>query len=315
MKRTAIRLGTMNFGKRTPADESERILRRALELDIRHFDTANVYNDGESERILGRVLGPARGTVEIATKVGLARAGGAAEGLSRAAVERAIDESLGRLATDYVDLYYLHAPDHRTPIEETMDALARLFETKKIRAWGVSNYASWQILEMNALADARRMPRPATSQVLYNLLIREIEIEYLGFTKRFPIHTTVYNPLAGGLLSGRYRPEEFARPPERRGTRFEANKMYRGRYWSARMFELTEALKPVAQGEGMTLVELAYAWVAGRPGVDSVLVGPTTVAQLDAAVDACKKGIPETGLTRIDVIWAAHTGTDTHYVR
>lgn len=313
--KTRLSLGAMNFGKRTPADESARIIGRALELGIRHFDTANVYNDGESERILGRALAGRRDEVGIASKVGMARVDGRPEGLSRAAVLCAIDGTLQRLGTDYVNLYYLHVPDHGTPIEETLDAIAELFEAKKIRAWGVSNYAAWQIVEMNALSDARKMPRPAVSQVLYNLLIREIEIDYLAFARRFPIMTTIYNPLAGGLLSGRYAAGEFASPPERKGTRFEANRMYRGRYWSARMFELTEALKPVARDEGMSLLELAYAWVAGRPGVDEILVGPTSVEQLDAAARACEKRVSEGGLARIDALFTAHTGTDTHYVR
>jgi len=302
----------MNFGKRTAADEADRIIRRALEHGIRLFDTANVYNDGESERILGRALARERSSVRIASKVGLGRAeGDKVEGLTRQAIARAIDATLSRLGTDYVDLYYLHAPDHATPIEETLDAVAGLLREKRIRGWGVSNYSAWQILEMNALADARGIARPSTSQVIYNLLIREIEVEYLAFAKRFPIHTTVYNPLAGGLLSGKHRYEAEAE----KGSRFDGNRMYRRRYWSKRMFDHVEALAGVAEAESMSLVDLAYAWVASRPGVSSILVGPVTVDHLDAAVAACGRTVSPEGLARIDAIHGAHAGTDTHYVR
>src|SRR5580704_4767062 len=197
---TALRVGTMNFGKRTPGEESVRIVHRALERGLRFFDTANAYNDGESERILGRALKGRREACTIASKVGLARLQGKAEGLSARAVASAIGGTLERLGTDWVDVYYLHAPDHGAPIEETLGAMHALIDSKKVRAWGVSNYASWQILEMLHVCDAREMPRPALSQVIYNLLIRQIEIEHLAFARRYGVEVTVYNPLAGGLL-------------------------------------------------------------------------------------------------------------------
>ena len=176
----------MNFGKRTPAPEARRIVDRAIERGVRFFDTANVYGNGESERILGQALRGRRAEVGIATKVGIARVQGRPEGLSAARVERALEESLERLGTDFVDLFYLHAPDPATPIEETLEAMGRVLQAGKARHWGVSNFAAWQILELNTLCDARGLPRPAVSQVLYNLLVRQIELEYLPFTRRYP---------------------------------------------------------------------------------------------------------------------------------
>jgi aryl-alcohol dehydrogenase-like predicted oxidoreductase len=307
----ALALGTMNFGKRTPVQESERIVRRALERGVRVFDTANGYNDGEAERILGRALGPDRDRVVLATKVGFARIAGKPEGLSAASIERAITGSLERLATGYVDVYYLHVPDHATPIESTLDAVKALVDSGRVRAWGVSNYAAWQILEMNGLADQRSLARPVVSQVIYNVLHRQLEIEYLAFTRRHPIHTTIYNPLAGGLLSGKHR---FDEAPAK-GSRFDSNAFYQRRYWSRAMFERVDQLRAVAAEEGMSLVQLAYAWVAGRPEVDSIIVGPGSVDQLDDAFDAVGQNLSKEALARIDELSRAWSGTDTHYVR
>ena len=306
-----LALGTMNFGKRTPLAESERILARAIERGVVLLDTANVYNDGESERIVGRALAGRREALLVATKAGLARDGGRAEGLSRAAIERAIDGSLSRLGTDYVDLYYLHAPDPKAPIAETIDAIAELLRKGRIRHFGVSNYASWQILEIMRLCEERGIARPAVSQVIYNLLIRQIEVEYLRFAAAYPIHTTVYNPVAGGLLAGRYRPGDEVVS----GTRFDKNQLYQRRYWSARMFELVEQYRALSEAEGMTLLDFAYAWLAGAPGVDSILVGPATVEHLDAAIEACARTISPAARAKAAELHKAHAGTDASYAR
>ncbi len=307
----ALALGAMNFGKRTPGDESERIVRRALERGIRVFDTANAYNDGASERILGRALGRDRDQVTVETKVGFRRIAGKPEGLSPEAMERALAESIERLGTGAVDVYYLHAPDHATPIERTLDAMRALVDSGRVRAWGVSNYAAWQILEMNRLADERSLARPVVSQVIYNVLLRQLDVEYFAFTRRHPIHTTVFNPLAGGLLSGKHHFEEAPR----KGSRFDDNAFYQRRYWTRGMFERVDQLRAVAAAEGMTLVQLAYAWTASRPDVDSILVGPATVAQLDDAVDAVGRPLSAGALARIDELWREWSGTDTSYVR
>jgi aryl-alcohol dehydrogenase-like predicted oxidoreductase len=306
----SLAVGTMNFGKRTAAQESERIVAHAILRGLTVFDTANAYNDGESERILGRALGNARDKCLIATKVGFARINGKPEGLSRERILAAIDGSLERLATDRVDLYYLHVPDHTTPIEESLDAIATLLDRKKILSWGVSNYASWQILEMMQLADARGMPRPVVSQQMYNLLIRQLDVEYFKFARRHKIHTCVYNPLAGGLLTGKH-----ARGGSQKGSRFESNRLYQNRYWTDAMFGRIEELSGAAASAGLTTTELAYAWLACRDGVDSILVGPASLAHLDAAVDACNKVVPPELGARIDELYRTWQGTDATYAR
>lgn len=307
----ALAVGTMNFGKRTAETESVRIIERAIERGLAFFDTANAYNDGESERILGRALGGRRESVFIATKVGFGRVGGKPEGLSRETVLRAAGESLSRLRTEYIDLYYLHVPDYSTPVEKTLDAVEELFRAGKIRRFGISNYASWQVLRMMLSCDRRGMPRPAVSQVLYNLLIRQLDIEYFKFTREFTIHTSVYNALAGGLLSGRH--ERSAPIPK--GSRFDGNKLYRERYWSERFFDLVDEYRAVAGEEGMSLVDLSYAWLAGRAGVDSILVGPASVEQLDAAIDASLKPVSPEARAKIDAIHKGFLGTDASYAR
>jgi aryl-alcohol dehydrogenase-like predicted oxidoreductase len=305
-----LAVGTMNFGRRTPEPEAARIVARAMERGLTFFDTANVYGDGESERILGRALRGKRSACLVATKVGLAGIPAKREGLAAAAIEKAIDLSLTRLGVEYVDVYYLHAPDPVVPIEETVDAIKRILDAGKARAWGVSNYASWQILEMMRLADERGMPKPMLSQVIYNVLIRQIEVEYTRFTARYPIHTTIYNPLAGGLLSGKHT-KEGVTP----GSRFDKNRMYMRRYWTDRSFEHVQALAAVAKGEGTDLVGLAYAWIASRSGVDSILVGPADVAQLDAAIEGSKRTLSAAALANIDDLSYAFAGTDAKYAR
>lgn len=303
-------LGTMNFGKRTSETEARTIVSRALDCGISAFDTANAYVTGESERILGRALATIRGECLVATKVGFGRTGGKPEGLSPSRVTESLDESLKRLAMDYVDVYYLHVPDYGTPIEATLEAVARVLESGKARAWGVSNYASWQILEMMAIAERAGMPRPVVAQQLYNVLVRQLDVEYFKFTQHQPIHTTVYNPLAGGLLSGKHTRGE---PPA--GSRFDNNPLYQRRYWSEAFFAATEKLHGIADAAGMSLVDLAYAWLARRPGVDSILVGPGTLDHLDAAVAGHARVLDDDTLAAIDAVHHETIGTDATYAR
>ena len=302
-------VGAMNFGKRTPATEAEAIVARAWERGVRVFDTANVYGDGESERILGKAL-RGRGGALVATKVGLLRVDGRVEGLSGARIERALDDSRRRLGIDAIDLYYLHAPDPRTALEETVDALARRLADGAVRAWGVSNFAAWQILELDRLCDERGVARPAVSQVLYNLLVRQLDVEYFAFTRRYPIHTTTYNALAGGLLAG-----HRAHGPVPRGSRFDGNPMYQRRYWTEPLFARVERYAALATELGTTLLDLAYGWLAAQPTVDSILLGPASVGHLDAALDALARPLPADHVARVEALHAALTGTDARYAR
>jgi len=306
--KAALYVGTMNFGKRTPAAESEQIIAHALDRGLTWFDTANVYNDGESERIVGRAL-KGKAQAKIATKVGIGNMA-KKEGLSPARVAAALDESLQRLGRDHVDLYYLHAPDPHTPIGDTLEAIEAARTAGKIVEWAVSNYASWQIADIVHLTKAFRMNAPRVSQVMYNLLVRQLDLEYFAFAKKFQIHTTIYNPLAGGLLAGKGLDGKFEA-----GSRWDGNKMYQKRYLSDRFYELQRAYAALAQDAGLDVVQLSYAFAANRPGVDSVLLGPATVAQLDAGIDGCGLQLSKDVLSKIDEIHHAYVGTDVSYAR
>ncbi|MBS2015365.1 MAG: aldo/keto reductase [Deltaproteobacteria bacterium] len=308
----------MNFGRRTPEAESRRILARALELGIVHIDTANAYNDGASERIVGEAVKKKRDEVVISTKCGFGRVAGKPEGLSRARLFEACDASLSRLGTDFIDIYYLHVPDHETPIDETLDAMAELVASKKIRAWGVSNYAAWQIVEMMHRADAKgassggyALPRPVIAQQLYNVLLRQLDVEYFPFARKYGLHTTVYNPLAGGLLSGKHARDGSTQG----GSRFDKNRLYQGRYFTDVMFDRVEALEKLARAEKMSLLELSYAWLAGAPGVDSILLGPASVEQLEEGVRGCTRWLSPEVRGLVEAQHRLWLGTDTYYVR
>lgn len=309
--RAQLCVGTMNFGGRTGAAEAERIVAGALERGLPFFDTANSYGDGESERLLGRALRGRREAVGIATKAGLARVRGRPEGLSPQALSAAVEASLQRLGTDHVDLLYLHQPDPHTPAEQTLEALGRLLEAGKVRSWGVSNHGAWQLLELMRLAASAGLPPPAASQVLYNLLVRQLDVEYLPFTRRHPVHTAVYNPLAGGLLSGRYAPGAAIAP----GSRFAGNRFYQRRYWSERLLSQAARLQALAADAGLSLLELAYAWLAQRDGVDSILVGPGSLEHLEAALAAVQRPLSPELLARVEDAQRDYLGTDASYAR
>jgi aryl-alcohol dehydrogenase-like predicted oxidoreductase len=307
----SICLGAMNFGRRTPASDSERIVRRALERGVTVFDTANSYNEGESERILGKALGKDRDRVIVSTKVGLGPVPGKREGLSPEAMVRALGASLERLGLDAVDVYYLHVPDRATPIERTLDAMKGILDGGRVRAWGVCNYASWEILEMDHLAAARSLPRPVVTQLLYSPIHRQLDVEYFAFARRYPIHTSVYNVLGGGLLA---RAHSLDQAPAK-GSRFDENAMYQRRFWTQAMFARAAEVRALAGDCGLSPVDFTYAWVASQPGVDSILVGPASLEHLDQALGAVRTPLPPDAVGRADELWRGWAGTDTNYVR
>jgi aryl-alcohol dehydrogenase-like predicted oxidoreductase len=307
-----VTLGCMNFGRRTPEAESHRIIERALARGVRMFDTADVYNDGASERILGATLrGAAPGEVFVATKVGMEGVKeGKPEGLGKATVLASCERSLQRLGMERVALYYLHRPDRSTPFAETLDALAELLRAGRIERFAASNFASWKILEMIAACDARGVSRPTASQVLYNAAIRQLELEHLEFCAAYGLHVTVYNPLAGGLLAREIDP---AAPTP--GSRFDANEMYRRRYVSGRMFAFAERWREIAARERRAPADLAHAWVAAQPGVDSILIGPGSIEHLDAALDAIERPLSDEATAAIKDLQREFDGTDATYAR
>lgn len=297
----ALALGTMNFGKRTDERTSLELCARALDAGVHLFDTADVYGDGASERVVGKALRAlGRDRVLLATKVGLLRREGRPEGLSPAAMKKAADESLTRLGTDRIDLYWLHAPDPSVPLADTVGAIDALVAAGKVRAWGLSNYAAWEILEARGHARVA----PAAAQQIYNLLVRQLDVEYFRFAARHRVHTTVYNPLAGGLLARL----------STAGARFDKNAMYQRRYATKVMAARAEAYAALAAEVGLSPLALAYGFVAGHAGVDSVLLGPASHEHLEAALAACVP-LPAEVRKRVDALALELDGTDARYAR
>jgi len=272
-----------------------------------------MYNKGVAETMLGKALRSRRDRVVLATKVRNKMGDGPDDaGLSRAAMHKAIDASLKRLQTDRVDIYYLHWPDYDTPIEETLETMDELVRAGKVRYPAVSNYAAWQVAEIHCLCRSRGFEPPHISQPMYNLLARGIEDEYLPFCKRFEVAVIPYNPLAGGLLTGKHSKQ--AGPIE--GTRFDKNDLYLRRYWHDDYFAAVQELKASARDAGKTLIELSLQWLLTQPVVDSVILGASRPEQLAENVEACEDGpLDKATLDRCDAVWKRLRGTTPKYNR
>ena len=196
----------MTFGKPLDQAGSTQLVNRCIEAGINFFDTANIYQFGVAETMLGNAMKSKRDHLVIASKVFFKMGEDAdQQGLSRKAIVRAVEESLRRLGTDYLDIYYMHAPDHSVPLGESLEAMETLVKQGKVRYLASSNYASWQVVQMLGIAKDRGWHAPYISQPMYNLVARGIEQEYLPMCKAFGISTVVYNPLAGGLLTGKHK--------------------------------------------------------------------------------------------------------------
>jgi aryl-alcohol dehydrogenase-like predicted oxidoreductase len=302
----------MMFGGQTGEAESLSIMDYAYENGINLFDTANGYAKGESEKIVGKGIKGRRDKIILATKV-FAQMGGDPNdsGLSRRNILGALEASLGRLDTDYIDIYYLHAPDYQTSLDETLDTVSGLVRAGKVRYLGVSNYAAWQIADILALCDKRGYIAPVITQNVYNAITRGIEAELIPFLKAHGMNLTVYNPIAAGLLAGKHGP---GKPAE--DTRFALNKMYADRYWSGENFAAVEKLTALARENGMSLLQLAMKWCAAQKQVTSIITGVSRLSQLEQNI-ASLEGDPLSGevLARCDEVWHSLAGTRFAYNR
>lgn len=304
--------GTMTFGGQTGEADAARIVDRCLDAGVNFFDTANIYNKGATETILGRILKGRRDKLVLASKVFFPMGDGADQrGLSRAAITRAIDESLARLGTDYLDLYYLHAPDYSVPLEESLDTLDELVKAGKIRYPASSNYAAWQVERMLWLAERRGYQPPWITQPMYNLLARGIEQEYLPMCREFGVSTVVYNPLAGGLLTGKH-----AEQAPLAGSRFDNNQLYLDRYWHPAYFDAVAELRRAAEQTGRSLVSLSLNWLLHHTAIDCVILGATRLEQLEENLKAIEDGpLPQETLAACDAVWAKLRGITPKYNR
>jgi aryl-alcohol dehydrogenase-like predicted oxidoreductase len=276
-----LALGTMLMGDKTPADESHRILDRFVEAGGNLVDTADVYSDGGSEETLAPWLRRHRDEVVLATKCRFALSDPGGDGLAPDRIVKACDASLRRMGVDVIDLYQLHAPDPEVPLEETLEALDGLVRAGKVRALGASNFPAWLLAWAVATQDREGWAPFISMQPQYSLVERSIEIEILPFCRAAGLGTLPWGPLGAGFLSGKYRRGE--RPPA--GSRIaDADETLEEAYERRaveRNFAVVDAAGEIAEARGVTIAQVALAWLLGTPGVTAPIIGPRTFEQLD----------------------------------
>ena len=294
-------LGCNNFGMRCDKEQSAAVVRKALELGVNFFDSADIYGGGKSEEFLGAALGSNRPQVIVATKFASPMGQGPLHrGGSRRYIMQAVEASLRRLGTEYIDLYQYHFPDVRTPMEETLRALDDLVRQGKVRYIGSSNFAGWQIAEAHWLARTEHLTPFVSAQNEYSLLNRSIERELIPACEQYGIGVLPYFPLASGFLSGKYRPGEA--PPQ--GTRLAVWGQRGAEILSERNFETLAKLEAFAQARDRTILELALGWLASRPLVPSVIAGATKPEQVEQNVKAVEWRLTPDELAEVDGLTA-----------
>ncbi|MGH8428203.1 MAG: aldo/keto reductase [Gammaproteobacteria bacterium] len=279
-----VGLGCNNFGGRIDFDASRKVVHAALDAGVNFFDTADVYGDkGGSETFLGRILGDKRKDVVIATKFSsvMDEARGH-RGASRRYVRMAVEDSLRRLKTDWIDLYYVHWPDPLTPIEETLRALDDLVHDGKVHYIGTSNFPAWQVVEADWTARDLRLNPFICAQSEYSLIERDAERELLPALEAYGLGLIPYFPLASGLLTGKYQRNKSA-PKDSRLANW---KNLGERYMTNKNWELIEKLKAFCKGRDRSLLELAFSWLLAHPQVSSVIAGATKPEQVKQNVKA-----------------------------
>jgi aryl-alcohol dehydrogenase-like predicted oxidoreductase len=305
---SSLTLGTMTFGGRggfskvgaTDVAGAKRQVDMCLEAGVNLFDTANIYSGGESEEILGQAISGRRDDLLLATKVRMSVGEGPNDaGLSRHHIIRQCEESLGRLGTDYIDLYQVHEWDGLTPLEETLEALDTLVGSGKVRYVGSSNYSGWQLMKALGTSERLGLQRYVSQQIHYTLQAREAEYELVPVAIDQGCSILVWSPLAGGLLSGKYRRDEDAsegrhvegwdEPPVR-----DSDKLY----------DTVDVLVEIAEARGVSAAQVALAWLLGRPGVASVIVGARTDEQLADNLKAAELELSEEERRRLDEVSA-----------
>jgi 1-deoxyxylulose-5-phosphate synthase len=310
LKVSEICMGTMTFGSQADEGTAHAILDRAIEAGVNFVDVADIYpvpptveTAGRTEEIVGRWLAGRRSRVVVATKCrGRVGPGPNDEGLSRVHILDAADASLRRLQTDYIDLYQLHWPDTETPLEETLQALDDLVRWGKVRYIGCSNFEAWRLCKALGVSKRLRLARFESVQPRYNLLHREIERDLLPACVEEGVGVIAYNPLAGGLLSGKYRRGEP--PPE--GTRFAlaagTGSLYRDRYWRDELFDAVDAVKVAADNCGATPAQVSLAWLLQQPALTSAILGATRLEHVDETLKAAELNLDASAMQALSAI-------------
>jgi aryl-alcohol dehydrogenase-like predicted oxidoreductase len=278
-----VGLGCNNFGWYIDLERSRAVAHKALDAGITLFDTADVYGgNGTSETMLGQILGPRRKDIILATKFGMPMdEAGTKKGASRAYIMSAVEASLARLKTDYIDLYQIHQPDAETPMEETLRALNDLVGQGKVRYIGCSNHRAWQVVEAEWISRTKNLRAFVCCQDEYSLLERKPEAELIPAMKSYGLGLLPYFPLASGLLSGKYKRDRL---PE--GTRLAKTKRLSDRYINETNWHKVELLQDFCAKHGHSLLELAFSWLAANPVVSSIIAGATKPEQVEQNIKA-----------------------------
>lgn len=297
---SVVGLGCNNFGRRCDPEQTAAVVGKALELGVTFFDTADIYGPrGLSEEYLGRALQGHRREAIIATKfVGPMGEGPLWGGASRRYLFEAVEASLRRLGTDYIDLYQIHFPDVRTPIEETLRALDDLVRAGKVRYLGCSNFAGWQVVEAQWVTRTQHLSPLISAQNQYNLLDRRIERDLVPACNAYGLGILPYFPLANGFLTGKYRPGQP--PPE--GTRLARAGPTAEQALTDENFALLGGLETFAESRGHSVLELAIGWLASQPHVASVIAGATSPEQVEQNVRAAEWRLAPEELAEVDRI-------------
>jgi aryl-alcohol dehydrogenase-like predicted oxidoreductase len=292
-----VGLGTNNFAERLDLEQSRAVVDKAIELGITFFDTADVYGGiGGSESFLGEILGARRKQVVLCTKFGVIKPGGTEWDNSRAYVMKAVEASLRRLKTDYIDVYMLHRPDRVTPIEETLRALEELIRQGKVLSIACSNLPAWRVVEAQWTSTHLGLPHFNASQNEYSLLARAPERDLIPALEAYGLGMLPYFPLASGLLSGKYRPGA----PLPDGARITKSQSYQQRHLNEANWAIVGRLQEFCAARGHSLLELAFSWLAARPCVSSIIAGASTPAQLEQNAKAADWALTPEDLAQID---------------
>jgi aryl-alcohol dehydrogenase-like predicted oxidoreductase len=312
VKVSKLSLGTMMFGGQTGEAEALSIMDYCYEQGLNFWDTADIYTAGESERIVGKGLKGRREDIVLATKVFYPLGNKLNNrGLNRRHIMESIEGSLRRLDTDYVDIYYMHAPDYETSLTETLDTLSCLVRSGKVRYLGVSNFASWQVADILGLCELKGFVKPVISQNIYNLLLRDVEQELAPCLAAHGMGMAVYNPIAGGFLTGKYKSRDKGT-----NTRFANQKNYADRYWSEGNFAIVDKFEAIAGGQGLSLLELALRWCINRLSVNTLVGGVSKLEQIRQNIAALESTVlaPE-AIAACDEVWNAAAGRRFAYNR
>lgn len=302
LKVSKLCLGCMNFGESTSEADSLTILREAHHAGVTFWDTADIYGKGTNETILGKAFREFgfRDDIVLATKVHGAMGDGPNDrGLSRRHIRAAVEASLRRLQTDYIDLYQMHRYDPTVPLEETLETLDTLTREGKIRYYGTSTFASWQMADAHWEAKSHGWIGPVCEQAPYNLLDRRIENDRAGFLAKVGWGLIAWSPLAGGQLTGKYGQVSPDRLPE--GSRVARNAMWRQRINSSAA-DVAQSFTALTQEHGLSASQVATAWVLNRPLVTAPIIGPRTLAQLHDLIPAADLVLPTELLTALDAL-------------